>query len=84
MTQNNINYFTNMVLSTDTFIDDSFIQKIIFLSNVHYNELTKDYSFAMGYMNKNEEIRAFDLRFDKEDEANLCREEVKQRILRYR
>ena len=38
----------------------------------------------MGYMNKNEEMRAFDLRFNKEDEANLCREEVKQRILKYR
>lgn len=73
-----------MVLSTGTFIDDSFIQNILFLSLVHYNELTKDYSFTMGYLNNAGEMRVFDLRFDIEEEAKVCREEVKQRILRYR
>lgn len=73
-----------MVLSTGTFIDDSFIQNILFLSLVHYNELTKDYSFAMGYLNKTGEMRSFDLRFDIKEEAETCREEVKTRILRYK
>lgn len=73
-----------MVLNTGIFIDDSFIQKILFLSLVHYSELTKDYGFTMGYLNNAGEMKAFDLRFDIEDEAKVCHEEVKQRILKYK
>ena len=73
-----------MILSSDTFLDDNFLKNVIFLSNVHHNELTKDYCFSMGYLINTGEMKAFELRFDNEEEAKTCREEVKSRILIYR
>lgn len=73
-----------MVLSSGTFLDDNFLKNIVFLSLVHYQTLTDDYYFSMGYLNNDGELRSFELRFDDVTEANVCREEVKSRILMYK
>lgn len=70
-----------MVLSSGTFLGDDFLANISFLSLVHYSNLTKDYYFSMGYLNNDGDIRAFELRFDDEEEAKTCREEVLSKVL---
>ena len=77
-----------MKLSSGTFLSDDFISNIAFLSLVHpVEKLTKteekEWSFTMGYMNIHDELKAFELKFDNEDEAKQAREEIAKEIMKY-
>lgn len=77
-----------MKLSSGTLLSDKFISNIVFLSLVHPVErLTKteekEWSFTMGYMNVNDELKAFELKFDNEDEAKQSREEIAEERMKY-
>lgn len=78
-----------MKLSNGTFLSNAFISDIVFLSLVHpvEHELNKtekkEWSFTMGYMNVNDELRAFELKFDNEDEAKQSREEIAKERMKY-
>lgn len=77
-----------MKLSSGTFLSDAFISDIVFLSLVHpVEKLTKteekEWSFTMGYMNANGELRAFELKFNNEDEAKQSREEIAKERMKY-
>ena len=77
-----------MKLSSGTFLSDEFISNIAFLSLVHLVEkLTKteekEWSFTMGYMNVHGELKAFELKFDNENEAKQARKEVAEEVMKY-
>lgn len=79
-----------MKLSSGTFLSNNFIVKIIFLSLVHpVKKLIKDkdqekeWSFTMGYMNHDGELKAFELKFDNEEVAKQAREEVAKERMKY-
>lgn len=77
-----------MKLSSRTFLSNNFIVKIVFLSLVHpveklIKDQEKEWSFTMGYMNHNGELKAFELKFDNEEEAKQAREEIAEEITKY-
>lgn len=77
-----------MKLSSGTFLSNTFIVKIVFLSLVHsveklIKDQEKEWSFTMGYMNHNGELKAFELKFDNLDEAKQAREEIAKERMKY-
>lgn len=66
-----------MKLSSGTFLSNSFIRSIKFISLVYPHPQYKDeYYFSMAYFDDNNILRSFELRFDDEKEAKQIREEI--------
>lgn len=73
-----------MKLSSGTFLSNSFIRSIEFISLVYPHPQYKDeYYFSMAYFSDNRILRSFELRFDDEKEAKQVREEIVTKRLDY-
>lgn len=73
-----------MKLSSGTFLSNSFIRSIEFISLVYpHPQYDNEYYFSMAYFDDNNILRSFELRFDKENEAKQVREEIVTKRMDY-
>lgn len=73
-----------MKLSNNTFLSNSFIRSVEFVSLVHpHPQYKNEYYFSMAYFDDNSILRIFKLRFDEEEKAKQVREEIVNKRLRY-